>query len=113
VGKASVASVGWVGASLQPTEPFLKKQALHQQAEQVKKACEQAVALRPAIKDYRKSRGMNWSLLDDKEGAIKDFQYYLRRWNDDEEDKKKVQSWIATLEKGENPFTEEVLKALR
>jgi tetratricopeptide (TPR) repeat protein len=86
---------------------------LHQQAKQVKKACEQAVALRPAIKDYQKSRGINWALLDDKKGAITDFQYYLRRWNDNEEDKKKVQGWITALEKGENPLTEEELKELR
>jgi tetratricopeptide (TPR) repeat protein len=86
---------------------------LHQQAEQVKAACEQAVALRPAIKDYRKSRGVNQALLGNKKGAIADFKYYLQRWNDNEEDKKKVQGWITALEKGENPLTDEVLKELR
>jgi len=52
-------------------------------------------------------------LLGHLEEAVADFKYYLQRWNDNDEDKKKVQDWITALEKGENPLTDEVLKELR
>jgi Flp pilus assembly protein TadD len=90
--------------------------SLHQQAKKVKGICEKAVDLQSKDEDYRKSRGLNRARLGDTKGAIEDFHFYVeqeptgwRQWYD----RKQVQDWITDLEKGENPFTEEVLKELR
>jgi len=45
-------------------------------------------------------------------GAIEDFQAFVDA-TDNEEQKAQRQQWIAALQKGENPFTPEVLEELR
>jgi uncharacterized DUF497 family protein len=45
-------------------------------------------------------------------GAIEDFQFFVEK-TEDAKAKAQRQRWIEALQKGENPFTEEVLKGLR
>ena len=75
-------------------------------------ACEQAVALAPDNGDIRDSRGLARALTGDVAGAIADFQTYVA-WTSDEQLRAQRQGWIEALRRGENPFTPEVLEALR
>ncbi len=45
-------------------------------------------------------------------GAIEDFQAFMEG-TDNEEKKAQRQRWIEALQKGENPFTPEVLEGLK
>jgi WD40 repeat protein len=85
--------------------------SLSRQAAKVMKYCEKAVALEPEYKWWRRSRGLARALVGDTQGAIEDFQFFVKRtewWQSAQ-----TQGWINILKKGENPFTEEVLKRLR
>ena len=78
-------------------------------------ACEQAVngAERAVDKTIsRDSRGLACALTGNLTGAIEDFQAFVDV-TDDEERKTQRQQWIEALQKGENPFTPEVLEQLR
>ena len=86
--------------------------SLHGQAATVMDACEKAVALVPEYWDFRNSRALARALTGNIQGAIEDFQFYVERTKN-ESSKKQRQIWIDALQKGENPFTEEVLKGLR
>jgi DNA polymerase III delta prime subunit len=84
-------------------------------ADEVVEVCEKAVELAPDNGLYRDSRGLCRALTGDYGGAIEDFEFYVE-WakenGEDEQDRAKREVWIAALEAGENPFTEEVLKEL-
>ena len=81
-------------------------------AAKVMDACEKAVA--PDLKHggRRDSRGLARALTGDMEGAIEDFQVFVG-WTNSNERKAQRQQWIDALHRGENPFTDEVLKELR
>ncbi|MBE9039734.1 trypsin-like peptidase domain-containing protein [Oscillatoriales cyanobacterium LEGE 11467] len=80
-------------------------------AAEVMNACENAVAPDPKHGGRRDSRGLARALTGNTEGAIEDFQAFLN-WKRGTA-KFKRQQWIDALRRGENPFTEEVLKELR
>ncbi|MEP1022664.1 hypothetical protein [Leptolyngbya sp. GB2-A2] len=86
----------------------------YNQAEAVMFACEKAMTLNSENGDIivSVSRGLARALTGDTQGAIADFQAFPE-WTVDEEAKAQLQGWINALEKGENPFTPEVLKTLR
>ena len=73
----------------------------------------------PSIRGSRRSRvpramrGAARALTDNFQGAIKDFQFVIEGEEAPEDFKQQAQGWIKTLKKGENPFTEEVLKGMR
>jgi hypothetical protein len=77
-------------------------------------ACEQAVngTSKWEKAEYRYSRGLARTLTGNIAGAIEDFQAFVE-WTTDEKAKAQRQQWIEALQKGENPFTPEVLKQLR
>ena len=81
--------------------------SLHGYAEQVMPTCDKAVELE--YNAGHKSRGLARALTGDIQGAIEDFQAHYDKNDWDSE----VQEWIEILEKGKNPFTEEVLEGLR
>ena len=76
-------------------------------------ACEKAVALAPNDGAIRDSRGLARALTGDFDGAIEDFQAYIDLADSPDEMKNQRREWIEALERGENPFTEEVLESLR
>ncbi len=86
--------------------------SLYNRVKDVMFACEKAVKLSPDDGSIRSSRGVARALTGDYQGAIEDFQVYVD-WVGDGEEKAKVEGWIETLKKGENPFTEEVLEELK
>ena len=61
---------------------------------------------------FRRYRGLATALTGNYQGAIEDFQVLVESIKD-EENKAKVEGWIETLKKGENPFTSEVLEELK
>ena len=85
--------------------------SLNNQAQDVIFACEKAVKLKSNDGRFRRYRGLATALTGNYQGAIEDFQVLVESIKD-EENKAKVEGWIETLKKGENPFTSEVLKEL-
>ncbi|MFQ4139643.1 hypothetical protein PGN35_025365 [Nodosilinea sp. PGN35] len=84
----------------------------YNQAEAVMFACEKAVALDSENGDIIASRGLARALTGDTQGSIADFRASIE-WTFDEEAKAQRQRWINALEKGETPFTPQVLESLR
>jgi WD40 repeat protein/tetratricopeptide (TPR) repeat protein len=84
----------------------------YNQAEKVMFACDKAVALAPDDDDIIDSRGLARALTGDTEGAIADFKFFIESTNY-EEARAQRQAWVEALERGENPFTPEVLEELR
>jgi tetratricopeptide (TPR) repeat protein len=87
--------------------------SLHGQAAEVMKACENAVMLAPKNGEFRDSRAIARALTGNKQGAIKDFQAYIKWTGSDEEEKKQRQVWIDALKVGKNPFTSEEIEKLK
>ncbi len=81
-------------------------------AADVMSACEQAVALEPLMASTREARGLARAMTSDYAGAIEDLEQSAARALTSEERAERL-SWIGTLRSGQNPFTEEVLRALR
>jgi TonB family protein len=81
-------------------------------AEDIMFACEQAVALEPLLANPREARGLARAMTSDYAGAIEDLGQSAARATTSEERAQRL-SWIGTLRSGQNPFTEEVLRALR
>ncbi len=75
-------------------------------------ACEQAVALAPDNGNVRDSRGLARALTGDLAGAIVDFEAFVAGTSNNEARTQRL-GWIEALRRGENPFTAEVLEALR
>jgi tetratricopeptide (TPR) repeat protein len=86
--------------------------SLHGQAGEVMKACENAVTLAPRNGRFRDSRGIARALTGNKQGAIEDFQAYIK-WTDWDEGKKQRLGWIDALKAGKNPFTPEEIERLK
>jgi WD40 repeat protein len=85
---------------------------LHGQAAEVMQACEKAVVLAPKDGGFRDSRGIARALTGDKQGAIEDFQAFIKS-TDSDEWKKQRQGWIDALKAGKNPFTQEEIEKLK
>ncbi|MGB7441302.1 MAG: hypothetical protein WA919_09570, partial [Coleofasciculaceae cyanobacterium] len=86
--------------------------SLHGEATKVMEACDNALRRAPGNIEFRDSRGIARALTRDKQGAIEDFQAFIKS-TDSEEKIKQRQGWIEALKAGENPFTEEVLEELK
>ncbi|MBD2214090.1 caspase family protein [Nostoc linckia FACHB-104] len=69
-------------------------------------ACDKAVALEPENINIRPIRGIGRALTGNTQGAIEDFEAYIKS-TDNKEDKAQMQSWVNALRAGKNPFTEE------
>ena len=81
--------------------------------------CDQAILLDPTGAS-RDSRGIVYGRLGRNEDAIADFRAYLAWITEEQPDKLYeryrgpiVEEWIALLEQGKNPFSEELLASLR
>jgi len=87
-------------------------------ADQVMPACEGAVSLAPAsqVAGFRDSRGLALGLTGQTDKAIKDFQAFVD-WSKQngyyDTDGRQREEWIAALERGENPFDQQLLQSLR
>jgi WD40 repeat protein len=91
-------------------------------AEKVKTACDQAISLATAknnkdlLASSYDSRGLARALSGDYSGAIKDFQFFVdyskeAGFYDSLGQQREI--WLKNLQAGKNPFTPEVLSALR
>ncbi|WP_026098035.1 WD40 domain-containing protein [Kamptonema formosum] len=85
--------------------------SLHRHAAEVMYACEKAVALAPENGDIRDSRGIARALTGNTQGAIEDFQAFIKS-TEDVEAKLQRQGWVDALEAGKNPFTDEEIERL-
>lgn len=85
---------------------------LWNRADQVIPACNRAVERNPANLEYRDSRGLVRSLLGNRDGAIADFEFFIERVQNPNR-KAQRQEWVDALRAGQNPFTPELLRALR
>ena len=85
---------------------------LWERAADVLFACERAIELTPNHGGRRDSRGLVRALLGDREGAIEDFEFFVK-WTGNERARAQREAWIETLRAGTNPFTSEVLAELR
>ncbi|WP_008313189.1 pentapeptide repeat-containing protein [Leptolyngbya sp. PCC 6406] len=91
--------------------------SLHNQSAAVLFAGDNAVALSDWAR-YRETRGIARALTDDLAGALEDFQVVVaaieaKKYYRGEKDKQQRQEWLKALQLGQNPFTPEVLEALR
>lgn len=75
--------------------------------------CERAVAMAPWSGQVRDSRGLARALTGDFAGAIADFEFFLADTDPRSPARAAREAWIAALREGRNPFTPEVLEALR
>ncbi len=81
-------------------------------AAEVLPACERAVALTQDFQWWvRDSRGLARALTGNVQGAIEDFEASVGKWGDERQSLR--EGWIDALRRGDNPFTPEVLRALR
>jgi flagellar biosynthesis/type III secretory pathway protein FliH len=87
--------------------------SVYGQAAKVMSACENAVALAPEKGGILDSRALARALTGNIQGAIEDYQFAIKQASRSRKWKQKRQGWLDALKKGENPFTEEVLKGLR
>jgi hypothetical protein len=86
--------------------------SLHKEAAAVMQACEKAVMLAPTNEEFRDSRGIARAMMGDKQGAIEDFQAFVKS-TDSDVWKKQRQGWIDALKAGKNPFTPEEIEKLK
>ena len=62
---------------------------------------------------YLDSRGLARALTGKIQGAIEDFQAFAEYPEFPEESREQRRQWIEALQKGDNPFTEQVLEDLK
>ena len=88
---------------------------LQNRAADVLFAGENAVRLEPDNGEYLDTRGLVRGLTGDIAGAIEDFQQVLDSGtlNESEAETQQRRDWLDALQRGENPFTPEVLERLR
>ncbi len=86
--------------------------SLHGYATNALEYCEKAVALAPENWDIRDSRALARALTGNIQGAIEDFQFAIKKSKNGKY-KSEARGWLDSLQKGENPFTEEVLEEMR
>jgi WD40 repeat protein len=88
-------------------------------AKEVLPSCERAIALGPDNGRYHNSRGLARALMEDRQGAIEDFQLFVT-WlmenypsGSSSKYRDERNAWITALEAGRNPFDTKMLQALR
>ena len=81
-------------------------------AENVMFACKHAVELEPLMPHTREARGLARAMTSDYAGAIEDLEQSAARALTSDERVERI-GWIGSLKSGKNPFTEDVLRALR
>jgi outer membrane protein assembly factor BamB len=86
--------------------------AIWNHAADVMTACDLAVAGDPEDGSIREGRAVARALTGDFEGAIEDLEVFVA-WTGSDAQRRYRERWIRALRAGENPFTEEVLEALR
>ncbi|MEJ1930266.1 caspase family protein [Nostoc sp. NIES-2111] len=74
-------------------------------------ACEKAVTLDPEDTNSQDSRGLARALTGNTQGAIQDFEAFIKSTND-EQQKAQRQGWVNALRGGKNPFTKEEIQRL-
>ena len=89
-----------------------KEGNIQNKSKEVLFACEEAVKRAPFRTSSVDNRGLAYALTGNTQSAITDFKTFIDRTTDPEA-KAQRQRWVDALEKGENPFTPEVLKSLR
>ena len=99
--------------------------ALYNQAADIQYASDKANHSNSHFPIYRDTRGLVRALTGDLQGAIEDLEWVLVRIDDGniyenpyrfigfEDDVQQRREWLEVLHMGENPFTPEVLEALR
>jgi TonB family protein len=75
-------------------------------------ACEQAVMLEPLSEKTREARGLARAITGDYEGAIEDLEESAARTATAAASEQR-RGWIRALKLGQDPFTEDLLRALR
>lgn len=86
--------------------------ATRDRAAEVIAACDRAVAAEPDEPEYHDSRGLARALLGDTEGAIADFEFFLRSVTEDRRLHQR-RRWVDELRAGRDPFPPEVVAELR
>ena len=79
---------------------------------EVTKACERAVDLSYGNYSFHDSRGLNRALNNNFEGAIEDFEVFIKNEKDNDSRNKRM-GWVKSLRTGKNPFSAEELENLR
>jgi tetratricopeptide (TPR) repeat protein len=119
-GKVKEAIAAYAGAErLDPTLKITARSwnalcwfgSLWKQPGEVMFACERAVQLEPENWNIRESRGVARAMTGNINGAIEDFQEYIKKANDAMR-KSQRQRWVDALRAGEDPFTDEEIKIL-
>jgi len=98
--------------------------ALQNQVADILYSSDKATYARPDSPNYRDTRGLVRALAGDLQGAIKDFESVLEKVGDNKrylglyrsvgfEHAEQRREWLKALRLGQNPFTPEVLEALR
>ena len=86
--------------------------SLWDHAREVLFACDRAVALAPNAGWIVDSRGLARALTGNVAGAVADFETFVD-WTPDRAERDQRLEWISHLRAGRNPFTADVLRALR
>ncbi|MGH8070026.1 MAG: tetratricopeptide repeat protein [Candidatus Entotheonellia bacterium] len=119
-GKVKEAIAAYAGAErLDPTlkipvrfwNPLCWFGSLWRHAGEVMFACERAVELEPERWQIRENRGVARAMTGNIDGAIEDFQEYIKKTSDPMR-KSQRQRWVDALRAGEDPFTDEEIKTL-
>jgi len=86
--------------------------SLYGYAAKVIEYCEKAVEFASEDWGIRDSRALARAITGNTQGAIEDFKFVIEN-STNKEYVEQTQGWLDSLQKGENPFTEEVLKEMR
>jgi len=85
-------------------------------ADQVLFACDHAIELAPEDGDVRDSRGIARALAGNYAGAIEDFEFFIKYWEESlryEDAISLRKAWILELRENKNPITDEFLTGLQ
>jgi tetratricopeptide (TPR) repeat protein len=85
--------------------------SLWRHAGEVMFACERAMQLEPERWEIQDSRGVARAMTGDIDGAIEDFQEYIKNTHNTV-NKSQRQRWVDALRAGQDPFTDEEIKTL-
>ncbi|MEM7795050.1 MAG: hypothetical protein AAF579_11460 [Cyanobacteria bacterium P01_C01_bin.118] len=103
---------------------FCFKGSLYGHTEKVLGFCNQAVVITPDFEKHiaRAFRGIARAQTGNMEGALADWEFFLKIYNEDDPDNYadylnsafgNASDWVETLKKGENPFVPDVLAELK
>ena len=100
--------------SAQSWNKLCRQGALGGHPAQVLDACEKAVRAAAAEQRwyFQDSRGLARALTGNSQGAIEDFEVYIKNTGD-EKLRKQRQAWVQALRAGQNPFAKEELAKLQ